>query len=163
MQQAQCQWFEQQRELSYAREERILTQVVAETARSTGFLINQILTSLSHYLPQPTQQPQPMYSQPHDMYQKFRYSPDRHHSPAQTSRSSTPSSERHAEDYSEPRFYQHLSWDSCALRGLCPSLLFRPTLLFRGCHLFSHFSDRCTLFLKKRKSIFIFFSNTLFK
>ncbi|XP_049424863.1 uncharacterized protein LOC125884107 [Epinephelus fuscoguttatus] len=66
VQQTQRQWLGQQRELSCVREERILTQqltqVVADTACSTGFLINQILTSLSHFTSQATPQPQHILS-----------------------------------------------------------------------------------------------------
>ncbi|XP_029973164.1 uncharacterized protein LOC115406995 [Salarias fasciatus] len=58
MQTRQNQWMERQRQLSHARDEALLTRLIAETNRSTEMLVNQLLTGLGTLLQQPSQ-PQP--------------------------------------------------------------------------------------------------------
>ena len=66
MQQTQNQWVQEQRQLSHARDEALMSRLITETSRSTGMLVNQLLTGLGTVLQQPSQS-QPMF--PASQYQ----------------------------------------------------------------------------------------------
>lgn len=71
MQHSQNQWSEQQRQLSHARDEALMSQLIAETTRSTGVLVTQLLSGLAALFQRPT--PQPVFTnfQPQPMYQPY--------------------------------------------------------------------------------------------
>ncbi|KAK7158564.1 hypothetical protein R3I94_005020 [Phoxinus phoxinus] len=71
MQHAQNQWSEQQRKLSHARDEALMSQLIAETTRSTSVLITQLLTGLGALFQRPTPQPVFTNSQPQPMYHPY--------------------------------------------------------------------------------------------
>lgn len=71
MQHAQNQWSEQQRQLSHARDEALMSQLIAETTRSTSVLITQLLTGLGALFQRPTPQPVFTKSQPQPKYHPY--------------------------------------------------------------------------------------------
>lgn len=89
MQHAQNQWIEQQRQLSHARDDALMSRLITETSRSMGMLVSQLLTGLGTLLQQPFQpqpmftpsQPQPMYTPYNNTYDNYGLPPPPHRNP----------------------------------------------------------------------------------
>ncbi|XP_051506343.1 uncharacterized protein LOC127413330 [Myxocyprinus asiaticus] len=94
MQLSQNIWLERQLEQSYAREERLISRVLAEHTHSMETLVNQLFAGLRSLLPQPPpniqSNPQPTYTPPDILNTYPHVNPDEHWPPACSIKSSIP-------------------------------------------------------------------------
>nr|XP_015796201.2 uncharacterized protein LOC107372477 [Nothobranchius furzeri] len=71
MQHRQNQWFEQQMQLSYASDQALMSQMIAESTRSMGTVVTQLLTGLSVLFQRPIPQPIFNNSQSQPIFQPY--------------------------------------------------------------------------------------------